>query len=57
MTTETTLTASAIVSAVIPLAMRAELERRAEAADRSLSAEVRRGLRAYLETLHRTEAA
>ncbi len=40
---------SAIVSAVIPLHMRTELERRAEENDRSLSSEIRRCLRAYLE--------
>ncbi|HEX5585414.1 hypothetical protein [Gaiella sp.] len=39
---------TAIVSAVIPLAWRTELERRAEENDRSLSSEIRRGLRAYL---------
>ena len=47
----TTLTqeASAIISAVIPLTMRSELERRAQEADRSLSSEIRRAIRAYLE--------
>lgn len=39
---------TAIVSAAVPLEMRAELERRAQEADRSLSSEIRRGLRAYL---------
>jgi hypothetical protein len=39
---------TAIVSAVVPLEMRTELERRAEEADRTLSSEIRRGLRAYL---------
>ncbi len=48
----TTLTqeASAIISAVIPLTMRSELERRAQEADRSLSSEIRRAIRAYLAT-------
>lgn len=41
--------ASAIISAVIPLTMRSELERRAQEADRSLSSEIRRAIRAYLE--------
>ena len=40
--------ASAIVSAVIPLQMRNELERRAQENDRSPSSEIRRGLRSYL---------
>lgn len=39
---------TAIVSAVVPLEMRTELERRAEENDRSLSSEIRRGLRTYL---------
>ena len=39
---------TAIVSAAVPLEMRTELERRAQEADRSLSSEIRRGLRAYL---------
>jgi hypothetical protein len=39
---------TAIVSAVIPLHMRDELERRAEEADRSLSSEIRHGPRTYL---------
>jgi hypothetical protein len=39
---------SAIISAVIPIEMRTELERRAQEADRSLSAEIKRGLRVYL---------
>jgi hypothetical protein len=38
-----------IVSAQISVEQRDELERRALAADRSLSAEIRRGLREYLE--------
>lgn len=52
----TTLTneASAIVSAVVPIAMRDELERLAHDADRSLSSEIRRGLRTYLERLAET---
>lgn len=48
---------TSVVSAVVTLAMREELERRAAANDRTLSSEIRRGLREYLETLHRTEAA
>ena len=39
----------AIVSAAVPLAMRTELERLAALNDRSLSSEIRRGLRRYLE--------
>jgi hypothetical protein len=39
---------TAIVSAVIPLAMRDELEQRAQENDRTLSSEIRRGLRVYL---------
>jgi Arc-like DNA binding domain len=42
--------ASAIISAVIPLHMRTELERRAQENDRSLSSEIRRAVRAYLAT-------
>jgi plasmid stability protein len=38
-----------VVSAVVSRDVRAELERRAAAADRSLSGEVRRALRAYLQ--------
>ena len=41
---------TAIISAVIPLTMRNELERRAQEADRSLSSEIRRAVRAYLAT-------
>lgn len=47
-----TLTQEAVanISAVIPLAMRNELERRAQEADRSLSSEIRRAVRVYLTT-------
>ncbi len=41
---------TAIISAVIPLTMRNDLERRAQEADRSLSSEIRRAVRAYLAT-------
>ena len=41
---------TAIISAVIPITMRNELERRAQEADRSLSSEIRRAVRAYLAT-------
>ena len=41
------------MSAAVPLAMRTELERLAAENDRSLSSEIRRGLRAYLKTIHR----
>ena len=47
-TTETT-EARATVSAQVPVALRAELERRAAAADRTLSAQVRRLLQAQLD--------
>jgi hypothetical protein len=39
---------TAIVSAAVPVHKRAELERRAAENDRSLSSEIRRGLRTYL---------
>ena len=42
-------TESVIVSAQVPAAQRAELERRAQAADRTLSSEIRRALRRHLE--------
>lgn len=44
----TTSAPSTIVSAQVSLEQRAELERRAAEADRSLSAEVRRALTRYL---------
>jgi hypothetical protein len=44
-----------ILSAQVPRQVRDELERRAVAADRSLSAEVRRGLVAYLERTNSEE--
>lgn len=47
---------TALISAAVPIEMRQELERLAAAADRSLSSEIRRGLREYLTTLHRSEA-
>ncbi len=43
------------VTAAVPLSMRAELERLAACADRSLSSEIRRGLRRYLELDPSTE--
>jgi hypothetical protein len=46
-----------IVSAQITAEERAELERRALEADRSLSAEIRRALRAHLESTHDKETA
>ena len=48
MATATAHETTAIVSAAVPLAMQTELEPRAQEADRSLSSEIRRGLRAYL---------
>jgi hypothetical protein len=47
--TQTQPEASAIISAVIPLAMREQLEQRAHDGDRTLSSEIRRALRNYLE--------
>jgi hypothetical protein len=47
---------TAIVSAVIPLAMRDELDRRAQEADRTLSSEIRRAVRVYLATQTEHEA-
>jgi hypothetical protein len=47
----------ALISAAVPLPIREELEKLAAENDRSLSSEIRRGLREYLEALHRSEAA